>query len=152
MKNAASVIKTTVFKPTVCCIFFMLVSALAHAQTRGRVEVIKDSRIDTLIAKRSGFKSGSSKGGAISSRGYRVQFFMGSSRKEAFDAQARFQEMYPEIRTYILYREPNFKVKAGDFRSRLEASKLMHEIRPIFPALFIIPEKINPPKLDTSND
>jgi UDP-2,3-diacylglucosamine pyrophosphatase LpxH len=34
---------------------------------------------------------------------------------------------FPEMRTYISYREPNFKVRAGDFRTRLEARKLMQE-------------------------
>jgi hypothetical protein len=57
-----------------------------------------------------------------------------------------------DIRTYISYTEPDYKVRAGDFRTRLEAEKLMQELRGKFTSLFIIPGKINPPKAITGND
>lgn len=128
----------------------MGLSTTAHAQTRGRLEVIKDPRIDSLIAHRYSSNKGSSKSGSfISTYGYRVQFFSGSNRKDAFSAQNKFQQLHPELRTYITYREPNFKVEAGDFRTRLEAAKLMQSLRGQFISLFVISEKINPPNLDT---
>jgi hypothetical protein len=128
-----------------------LINLSAHAQTRGHLEVIKDPRIDTLIAHRySSNRSGSKAGGAISAYGYRVQFYSGSNRSDAFGAQNKFQQLHPDIRTYISYREPNFKVKAGDFRTRLEAVKLMQSLRGQFGILFILSEKINPPNLETS--
>ena len=122
-------------------------------QERGKVEVIKDSRIDTLIAKRFSLKStAASKVIPYSSRGYRVQIYSGSNRTAAYDAQAKFQSKYPEQRTYITYTEPYFKVKAGDYRIRLEAEKIMQQLKGNFTSLFIISEKINPSKADTSND
>jgi hypothetical protein len=132
------------------CCFLLLGTFTLHAQTRGKVEVVKDSRIDTLMARRleparSNAYTGGSGGGSISTDGYRVQFFSGSNRAEAYSAQERFNKRFPEMRTYISYREPNFKVRAGDFRTRLEATKFLQEVRSAFPTLFIIPEKINPP-------
>jgi len=120
----------------------------SYAQTHGKLQITKDPRIDTLLIRRmevshSGNNSSSSQ---ISLNGYRVQFFSSSNRAEAYNAQARFNRKYPDIRTYISYREPYFKVRAGDFRTRLEASKLLQELRPMFTSLFIIQEKINPPK------
>ena len=52
MKNALSYQKAKLSQIR-CCIFFMLIfsSAIASAQTRGTVEVIKDPLIDTLMAK-----------------------------------------------------------------------------------------------------
>ena len=136
------------------CFVFSLISS-AHAQTqsteRGKLEVIKDARIDSLIARRADLSKGMVRGvNSSSAYGYRVQFFIGPNRKNAFDAQNKMQQMHPELRTYINYAEPNFKVKAGDFRTRLEASKLMQELRGTFTSLFIISEKINPPKLDAN--
>ena len=133
--------------------FFVLfiLPALSHAQTRGKVEVVKDPLIDTLIARRASL----GKNVAISddaANGYRVQIFFGSNRQEAYNAQARFLEEYPETRTYILYTEPNFKVQVGDFRTKLEAQKLQNDLRDKFTSLFIIQGKINPPKTDSSND
>lgn len=123
------------------------------AQTRGRVQIIKDSRIDSLIANRSEeAKSLSGNANSVLTRGYRVQFFISSNRNDVYAKQAEFNQMYPDLRTYITYQEPNYKIKAGDFRTRLEAQKLMHDLRPMFPTLFLISEKINPPKLDTNDD
>ena|ERR1700754_1551142 len=137
------------------CFFFLLLLASAPTfaqQVRGRVEVVKDPLVDTLIAKRFELNNAAGMPTAFSSYGYRVQIFSGSNRKDAYNAQARLQDQYPELRTYIIYSEPNFKVRAGDFKTRLEAQKLMQELRPSFTSLFIISEKINPPKTDTNND
>lgn len=145
MNKTAFPYKTLLYL-TGCC-FFMLLSFAATAQTqRGKVEVIKDPRVDTLIARRYALAKS---GGGSSSSGYRVQIYYGSSRAEAFKAQAKFQEKYPDIRTYISYHEPNFRLRVGDFRTRLEASKMLFDLKPWFPLMFIISEKINPPKLDT---
>jgi hypothetical protein len=155
MKKAVSIYKAKFSKVTGYCIFFVLIIASIPTfaqQTRGKVEVVKDPLVDTLIAKR--FELNNAAGSPIisSSYGYRVQIFSGSNRKDAYNAQARLQDQYPELRTYIIYNEPNFKVRAGDFRTRLEAQKLMQELRPSFSSLFIISEKINPPKTDPDND
>lgn len=156
MKNAASYsIKIT------GCIFFAIffISSPAFAQKRGRVEVIKDPLIDTLIARRPSINNSNSPTNRVSGStwaqtmyGYRVQIYSGSNRQEAYSTQARFNAEFPEYRTYITYLEPNFKVHAGDFRSRLEAEKLKQELVQAFSSLFIIPTKINPPKPESSND
>ena len=146
MKKTASIYKA-LGKVTGYCIFFVLCSASARAQTRGRLEVIKDTRVDTLAARWGELNKGG--GVRLSNWGYRVQIFSGPNRKEAFNAQARFQQEHPDMRTYISYRDPNFKVHAGDFRSRLEAQKMIEELKPFFNGMFIISGKINPPKLDT---
>ena len=125
---------------------------LSSAQTRGKVEVIKDPLIDTLIARRPTLNKINNITGEETANGYRVQIFFGSSRQAAYDAQAMFTNEYPEVRTYITYTEPNFKVQVGDFRTRLEAQKLQSELNGVFSTLFIIPGKINPPKSDASND
>jgi hypothetical protein len=129
-----------------------LLPALSHAQTRGKVEVVKDPLIDTLIARRATLSKTGFAGGQETAFGYRVQIFFGSSRQAAYSAQAKFNDEYPELKTYIVYSEPNFKVRAGDFRTRLEAEKLVKEVTGMFSTLFIISEKINIPKTDTSND
>ncbi len=154
MKNAKSY-KKAKFSPIRFCIFFALgfLPALAFSQERGKVDVVKDPLIDTLIARRPTLGTGrSSVNTPETASGYRVQIFFGSGRQAAYSAQAKLNEEYPELRTYISYTEPNFKVKAGDFRTRLEAQKLVSEIKSMFTTTFIIPEKINLPKTDIPND
>jgi len=134
--------------------FAMLISPFCvRSQTRGTVVVIKDPLIDTLIARRPSLGKGFNNiGGDENPNGFRVQIFFGSNRQAAYDAQAKFSAEYQEYRTYITYAEPNFKVHAGDFRTRADAEKLMKDLAGIFTSLFIIPEKINIPKTDQPND
>ncbi|MHA4893450.1 SPOR domain-containing protein [Pedobacter sp. PWIIR3] len=133
------------------------------AQTRGKVTIEKDPLIDSLIAKRiqlsttrpavSVPSTGTVKTGTfVSPMGYRVQVFYGSDRREVFRQQSKFNGLYPSLNTYITYKQPNYYLRVGDFRTRLDAQRLMNELRNTFPTLFIFREKINAPSLDYSND
>ena len=56
--------------------------------------------------------------------GYRVQiasFSGANSKTSAFNLRENFITDYPSVQAYIVFDEPNFKVKVGDFRTRLEA-------------------------------
>ena len=64
------------------------------------------------------------------------------------NAQAKFQERFPDQRTYISYSEPYFKVHVGDFRTRLEAEKMQNELKAWFSGMFIVTEKVTP-KINT---
>jgi hypothetical protein len=143
----------------ICC----FVSAGLSAQTRGRVTIEKDPLIDSLIAKRiqlSVSPSGAVSAGTVVTRpgvivaqmGYRVQVFYGSDRREVFSQQAKFNGLYPSQNTYITYKQPNYYLRVGDFRTRLDAQKFLNELRPTFPTLFIFREKINAPSLDYIHD
>lgn len=130
------------------------------AQSKGQVTVIKDPLIDSLIARRilleqlpAGATNTSTvpskgSGAIISLMGYRVQVYYGADRREMYSEQARFKSEYPRLNTYITYKEPNYYLRVGDFRTRLDAQKFMNELRPSFPTLFIFKEKINAQNID----
>ena len=126
----------------------------SFAQTKGEVTVIKDPLIDSLIAKRIELNTKRPTATSpvtpviFNGMGYRVQVFYGSDRKEAFNEQSRFKALYPRIMTYISYKEPNYYLRVGDFRTRMEAQKLLTELKASFPTLFIFREKINAPDLE----
>ncbi len=153
MKKAKSY-SAAIYSLAMVCFFFIITfsPATSFAQTRGKVEVVKDPLIDTLIARRPTLGRTNLNTGDETAYGYRVQIFFGSNRQAAYNAQEKFRQEYPDLRTYITYTEPNFKVQAGDFRTRLEAEKLRNELTQMFTSLFIVSGKINPPKADTSND
>lgn len=135
-------------------LFLFLVSHQVFAQTKGEVTVEKDPLIDSLIAKRIELNKAkptiTNPVGAtiVSSMGYRVQIYYGSDRKEVFSEQAKFKATYPKLNTYITYKEPNYYLRVGDYRTRLEAQKFLNELRPSYPTLFIFREKINAPVLE----
>lgn len=113
----------------------------AGAQEKGRVNVIKDPLIDSLIEKRLELASASKAGSATS--GYRVQIFSGLEREMAYTEQSRFKAAFPNVRTYISYVQPNYRLRVGDFRTRLEAEKFMNDLRRRYSSMFIFSEKIN---------
>jgi hypothetical protein len=158
MKKAISDNKVPLSLIRYCFLFLMLsLSVKTFAQERGKVQVVAPPLFDTLLAKRAALNNNVSSGGGSaagysSSFGYRVQIYSGSNRGAAYNAQAKFNKEFPEMRTYIIYREPNFKVRAGDFRSRIEAERMKEQLKVWFPIMFIISEKINPPKTVVTND
>ncbi|MCH2223283.1 MAG: SPOR domain-containing protein [Crocinitomicaceae bacterium] len=123
---------------------FACVSYYAFGQN-GEVEIIKDPRLESLVAKQ-----GEITPPAINPQieGYRIQLFFDSDRTQLNDARARFFSRYPKIDTYTTYNAPNFFLRAGDFRTRLEAEKVKSEIENQFPTSFIVKETINLPRLD----
>ncbi len=145
----ASVYKVTINLIRRCFLFIcIVVPTVTLAQTRGTVKEFKDPRIDSLIASRNTLKSVKGSSVKFSSQGYRLQIYSGSNRKEAYNIQARFQAEYPNIRTYISYRMPDFKVHVGDFRTRLEAEKQRQDMKGRYSGLLIMSARINPPKAE----
>ena len=136
-------------------LIFLLSSYQALAQTKGEVIVVKDPLIDSLIAKRIElYKVKPTTTNAASSVvypsvGYRVQIHYGSDRRLVFSEQSRFKSSFAKMNTYITYKEPNYYLRVGDFRTRLEAQNFLNELRPSYPTLFIFREKINPPPLES---
>ncbi len=130
---------------TIACFLFLFKASFAQ---KGEVTVVKDPMIDSLIAKRiEVYRTG----GDVSAKPNKPVVY-GSDRREMFNQQAKFKGSYPKINTYIIYKEPNYYLRVGDFRTRLEAQRLMSELRPTFPTLFIFREKINAPVLDSTTD
>jgi hypothetical protein len=131
---------------------FLAFASFAFAQTGGKVTVVKDPLIDSLIVRRIALsKAVNPNGSSIVVYGYRVQVFFGADRREAYDQQAKFKDLYPDLNTYLSYTQPNYKVRVGDFRSRAEAQRLLNDLRSVFPTLFIFSERINAIKADEQN-
>ena len=133
---------------------FLLGISTAFAQTKGELTVVKDPLIDSLISKRLELSKVTStpsvpsslpNKAVVSDYGYRVQIYYGNDRREVFSQQARFKNLYPKYNSYITYNAPNYYLRTGDFRTRLEAQAFLNELKPIFPTLFIFREKINAP-------
>lgn len=78
-------------------------------------------------------------------KGYRIQIiaFTGTnSRNTAESERSLFESRYPEIPVYILYSEPYFKIRVGNFQTRLEAYKTLLEIQASYPGAYVVPDKI----------
>jgi len=79
--------------------------------------------------------------------GYRIQIHFGNEREKAKEIKTKFLKEFPEIPAYDSYQSPNFRVRVGDYRSKLEASKQLKQISTLFPSSFIVSDNIKYPKL-----
>jgi hypothetical protein len=82
--------------------------------------------------------------------GYRVQIYFGSgssARIKAMKVKTDFLSSYPEVKAYIIYQSPDFKVRVGDFRTRSEALRLQKKMTRDYPNAFIVPDEIQFPDL-----
>ncbi|MBC7758257.1 MAG: SPOR domain-containing protein, partial [Phormidesmis sp. FL-bin-119] len=105
-----------------------ILTQFAGAQEKGRVIVIKDPQIDSLISKRLALSRATVSGNSVTILGFRVQIFSGLGREQAYAEQTRFKSLYPNITSYVSYTQPNYRVRVGDFRTKLEAQKFMNEL------------------------
>ena len=79
--------------------------------------------------------------------GYRIQIYFGNERINAQDKKSSFLQNHPKIAAYMVYHQPNFKVRVGDFRTRLEAVGFLKKIESDFKTSFIVPDDVKLPDL-----
>ncbi len=104
-------------------------------RSRGNVRIVGDVAVSQLVQRHI----------ELSERvrtipGYRIQVASlsgTSSKNRAFEMKERLQTSYPGVEAYVVFDEPNFKVKVGDFRTRLEAYVFLQHIRAEFPGTII---------------
>jgi len=105
----------------------------------GVVNIIQDAGIDKLLetdkmvnSKNPGFF------------GYRIQIFSGRStdREKAFAVKQEFTDLFPEERAYVVYKAPDFRVRVGNFRSKIESIELYKACLKYFPNCYPVKTRI----------
>lgn len=112
---------------------------------QGNVEVIKDARINDLIKKQGEIIPPATQ---VQINGYRVQIFFDSDKSKVDNARMQFAKTNPKIETYVTYKAPNYLLRVGNFRTQMDADRLKAEVSTQFPTSFIVPEKVNLPRID----
>jgi len=80
--------------------------------------------------------------------GYRIQLFSGAERNNANALKTKILKLYPETPAYLIYQQPYFKLRVGDYRTKIETQQIFYKLQDDFGQVIIIPDKINLPKLD----
>jgi hypothetical protein len=81
--------------------------------------------------------------------GYRVQIFSesGNNAKEhAQQSLSEFNQSNAGINSaYLIYQQPNFKVRCGDYRTKAEARRLLKQLSGQYPGAYIVKDNIKIP-------
>lgn len=77
------------------------------------------------------------------SSGYRIQVYVGNDRREVDEAKVFIYQNFPELSTYLTFSQPTYKLKAGDFTSKLDAERYYSTIKQRYSMAMMISERID---------
>lgn len=121
--------------------FFLILSG--QSRTVGGVKVTEEASIyEAVTVDKENFE------------GYRVQVFSGSSqeREKALKIKESIENTY-NVKAYVDYEPPTFKVRVGDFIERLEAVPLKYLLKKEYPQCYIVKtKKVNVIDTDTEEN
>lgn len=124
-------------------ISFTFINGCIYAQQTvsdtGKVEFIQDQKINELVDKHIEINS------KAPIKGYRIKIHFGTDKNKAKEVKGSFITKFPNVPAYEKYDQPNFNIRVGDFRTKLEAYKFLKEIQLDFPAAFIVQDEIEFP-------
>ncbi len=147
---------------------FLLFSSLGYAQTDtlavnsgnfnqtakledllGKLQIRQDPRITDLLIRNAQINQR-----RRGTDGFRLEIFFSSenkAREQAVRVRNEFNLVFPDIKSYLLFQTPNFKVRIGDFRNKSEALKTKAYIESKYPNAFIVKDNIQFPELFTES-
>lgn len=83
--------------------------------------------------------------------GFRVQVYSDSGNQSKLRTQRRkadFDAKYPGVASYVVYDAPDFKLRVGNFRTRLDARRFLEKIARDYEGAYIVVDMINYPGFD----
>lgn len=136
-------------------ILLALTSFIAFSQTdiNAPVVVHKDPRVDLLVKKQASINTTTKNSYARTMRGYRLMVLNTNKREDAISAKTKVYTYFPELKAYLLYQAPFFRLKAGNFKTRDEADRYRKQMAPLFPkGVFIVNDLIEVKGEKTEDD
>ena len=125
-------------------IFFVFLSLSSFSQNNGYVILEQDQRIEQLIQRQKEIHTADN-----TIDGFRIQIFM-ESGNDAVDlanvAMEEFKAKYPDMPIYLVFGQPYYRLRVGDFRTRLEAEKVFQTISQDYKKAFVTSDRIQLPE------
>lgn len=134
-------------KKLTCTLFAVLatgvIATFAQDTAKGKITITVDEKVNEYIDQRRQENINDSL-----SKGFRIQIIVSQKRNDAKIAKEKFSNMYPNCPVYLTFDSPYFKVRVGDYKTKLEAQALLFKLTQDFPTLILIEDKINPPPVE----
>lgn len=124
-------------------VIFCLIALMSSAQDTAIVyqrldfSVYQDTSINVLLYKYKEYNTTRE-----FAEGYRIQIMYTDIRDDVYKAKAAMYVEFPELNPYVEYEQPYFKLRLGDFKTRLEATYYLQKVIPIYSGAFIVHDKI----------
>jgi hypothetical protein len=123
---------------------FLFATLVARAQVDSATVVVsKDPRIDLLVRKQIAINEETTRESRRFVPGFRIQVINSPDRKQVYAAKTKVYENFPDLKPYLLYQAPNYKLRVGDFKTQEEAEAALQDLQRLFPSgLYVIRDTI----------
>jgi hypothetical protein len=148
----AGILNLILFMKSVIIVVLCLMSATAFSQTdtlapkpvdSNSVIIHKDPRLDLLVKKQAYINEVTSRDSRRTDKGFRLMIISTNNRDEAMAAKTKVYTYFPELKAYLWYQSPYFRVKAGNFKDRKDAETYQKRMNSYFPkGVFIMKDII----------
>ena len=133
-------------KSVFVCLFSLVsigMSAQQLTSDTSSVVIHKDSRIDLLVKKQAEINEETTRNARRVTKGFRLLVVNTNKRDEAISAKTKLYQYFPELKSYLLYQSPYFKLKAGNFKERKDAESYQKKLNTFFPkGVFVMNDMI----------
>lgn len=110
-----------------------LQASFDFSEENQKAKLIK-AKMDTILASYQNIKL---------AQGYRVQVYFGTSKDEVRRAKEAVYAILPEVEIHTTYKQPDYRVKVGDFLTKVEAFSCLGKVEKVFPNALIVPDVVN---------
>ena len=118
-------------------------AAIAQTDSTSSIVIHKDPRVDLLVKKQAQINEVTTREARRSVAGYRIQVINTSDRNAAISAKTKIYQLYPELKAYLLYQAPYFRLRVGNFIDREEAEDYRKSLSREFPnSVFLVRDTV----------
>ena len=121
-------------------ILFFLYNGMVYAQDS---LIYRDPRVDSLIKKQIQINEETTRDSRRNIPGFRIQVASSNDRNMVFNIKTKIYQLYPELKPYLIYQPPNYKLKVGNFKTPEEADPYLQKLIQNFPSgVYLVPDII----------
>jgi hypothetical protein len=121
-------------------ILFFLYNGMVYAQDS---LIYRDPRVDSLIKKQIQINEVTTRDSRRNIPGFRIQVASSNDRNLVFNIKTKIYQLYPELKPYLIYQPPNYKLKVGNFKTPEEADPYLQKLTQNFPSgIYLVPDII----------
>lgn len=124
-------------------VYSLALPAMAQTDSTSSVVIHKDPRLDVLVKKQAQINEATTRDARRNMAGFRLQVINTSDRNAAIAAKTKVYQLYPELKAYLLYQAPYFRLRVGNFKDKDEAEDYRKSLLKEFPnGVFLVRDMI----------
>ncbi|TVZ56115.1 sporulation related protein [Lutibacter sp. Hel_I_33_5] len=112
----------------------LLIVFIGFSTQKTKAQNNDNEKIKSMISKKRAFNK-------RYGFGFRIQLYNGAEQR-AKRTRARFSVEFPNIKSYLSYDTPEWKIQVGNYKTRLDADRALVEIQPEFSGAIVVPLKV----------